>query len=214
MTKRWLPAVLGIAGMFFCAVNTVAAPVLTAVTVSTQSPNPIQPGGTATYTVTSTRTGNGNMDVYLNASGLPAGATAVFVTNKLHYVSSSPTDLSTILNVSTTTAIVPGIYPFTVMGDDGSSHNVKFGAATLVVGGPATSLPQNIVSIDCTQNGDVHLLCTGGAGVAYKVQATTDLGSGLWSDLGTINADLTGSFTFTDYSATNYPMRFYRTSSL
>ena len=211
---KWFPAILGMAGLLFCAVNTVAAPILTAVTVSTQNPNPIQPGDAATYTVTSTRTGNGNMDVYLSTSGLPAGATAAFATNKLHYVSASPTDLSTTLTVSTTAAILPGTYYFTVMGDDGGSHNIKLATATLIVGGQSRSLPQSILSIDCTQQGSMHLLCAGASGQTYKIQATTDLGSGSWTDLGTVNADSSGTFTFTDYSATNYPARFYRTSSL
>src|SRR5258706_5065710 len=148
MSKQWLSAALGVAGMLFYAATATAAPILTAVIVSTQAPNPIQPGGAASYTVTSMRSGNGNMDVYLSALGLPAGATAVFATNRLHYVSSSPTALSTTLTVSTTAAILPGTYHFTVMGDDGSSHNIQTANATLIVGGAAISLPQNIVSID------------------------------------------------------------------
>ena len=212
--KHWLQAALGVAGIFFCAFNTVAAPVLTAVTVGTQNPNPIQPGGNASYAVTANRTGNGNMDVYFSASGLPAGATASFTPSMLTFGGSTPMALTTTLTVFTTASIAPGTYTFTITGDDGDSHNIQTCTATLIVGGASRSLPQSIVAIDCSQEGYMHLTCTGGAGQFYKIQAATDLGSGVWTDLATVNADLTGTFAYTDYSATNYPIRFYRTSSL
>jgi hypothetical protein len=212
--KHWLPVVIGVAGIFFCAFNTVAAPVLTAVTVGAQNPNPIQPGGNASYAVTATRTGNGNMDVYFSASGLPTGATASFTPSMLTFGGSTPMALTTALTVFTTSSIAPGTYNFTITGTDGSSHNLQTCNATLIVGGTARSLPQSIVAIDCTQEGFMHLTCTGGAGQSYKIQATTDLGSGVWTDLATVNADMTGLFAYTDLSATNYPVRFYRTSSL
>jgi hypothetical protein len=54
----------------------------------------------------------------------------------------------------------------------------------------------------------------GTPGFTYLIEATADLKPPVtWAILGTNAADtLTGSFSFTDQSATNYSSRFYRTS--
>ncbi len=57
--------------------NALAAdPIMTSLTSGAQAPVQICGGDTATYPLTITRTNNGNMEIYLTASGLPAGATA------------------------------------------------------------------------------------------------------------------------------------------
>src|SRR6266446_5641129 len=114
--------------LVFCVMwarNGLASPVLTSVAVGPQSPGPIVPGGTAAFTVTVSRIGSGNIDVYLTISGLPAGATASFSPGMVHFTGPSPIADISALTVSTTTSTPRGIYPFTVTGDDGASHNLK-----------------------------------------------------------------------------------------
>ncbi|MGH7951699.1 MAG: hypothetical protein ACREFE_07240 [Limisphaerales bacterium] len=54
-----------------------------------------------------------------------------------------------------------------------------------------------------------HLACAGLVGHAYEIQATTNLID--WAVIAIRTVDSSGSFEFTDYDATNYPARFYRT---
>src|SRR2546428_13752980 len=70
--------------------NALAAPVLTSVSAGPQAPDPVFPGSNATYVVTVNRTGNGNMDVYLSVSGLPAGVGAAFSPNPDHFTRGTP----------------------------------------------------------------------------------------------------------------------------
>src|SRR5260370_31745134 len=70
--------------------NALAAPVLTSVSAGPQAPDPVFPGSNATYVVTVNRTGNGNMDVYLSVSGLPAGVGAAFSPNPVDFTRSTP----------------------------------------------------------------------------------------------------------------------------
>src|SRR5436190_10707791 len=78
-----LGALVGLSG------NLQAAPILTSVSAGTQAQDPVAPGSNATYVVTVTRTGNGNIDVYLSADGLPPGATATFSPNPVRFTGST-----------------------------------------------------------------------------------------------------------------------------
>src|SRR5690242_4678181 len=73
-----LLAALGLAGVLAVPQARSAASVLTSVSVGEQVLGVINPGGTATFPVTVTRTGAGLLDVVLSVSDLPAGATATF----------------------------------------------------------------------------------------------------------------------------------------
>jgi hypothetical protein len=81
-------------------------------------------GGTASYTITITRSGGFNSPVNFSISGLPSGASGGFSPN--------PTTTSSVLTVSVTSSVARGSYTFTVTGAGGSptvTHTVQ---ATLV----------------------------------------------------------------------------------
>jgi hypothetical protein len=82
-------------------------------------------GGSASYTVTVSRTGGFADPVTLSATGLPAGSTATFTPN--------PADSST-LTVATSSATPAGTYPLTITGTAaGTAHSTS---STLVVTQP------------------------------------------------------------------------------
>jgi hypothetical protein len=58
-------------------------------------------------------------------------------------------------------------------------------------------------------DGTISLTSTGVVGVAYSIQAATNLG-GVWTTLVTAGADSNGLVNFVDQGGTNYPSRFYR----
>jgi hypothetical protein len=188
----------------------LAAPVLTSVAVSAQSPASIMAGASATYTVTVTRTNNGNLDVFLSVSGLPAGATPTFSPGTVHFTGPGPVQETSTLTISTLASVPNGVYPFTLVGTDGSSFNYKTAQGTLVVGDGMTAM--SIVS--CSMQGDsgFTLTCAGGPNEKCLIQATTDLSSpNSWITIGTNTSGADGRFSFIDADAKNYPARFYRT---
>src|SRR5258708_7398659 len=128
-----------LASGILCASNALAAPVLSAVAVGPQLPSPINPGQSASYTVTVSRVGNGNIDVYLTIAGLPAGATASFSPSPVHFTGPLPLSETSTLTISTSDYTPLGIYHFTVTGDDSSIQNVKIAASGLTTRlGPAS----------------------------------------------------------------------------
>jgi hypothetical protein len=80
-------------------------------------------GGTATYTVTITRTGGFSSTVQLSVSGLPSGTTGSFSPNP------ATTSSTLTLNVSSSTA--KGSYTFTVSGTGGTPALTRTATATL-----------------------------------------------------------------------------------
>jgi hypothetical protein len=99
------------------------------------------------------------------------------------------------------------------------------GNYTLAISSPYGSVTSSIVTLTVfvrpsismivpQPDGSVTLNCSGGAGDTYLVQATTDLTMPTaWQTLSTNIADANGTWQFTDTSATNFPMRFYRCST-
>src|SRR5882762_6054356 len=80
----------------------LASPVFDSVAVGPQAPGPINPGESATFTVTVTRIGSGNIDIYLTISGLPAGAAPSFSPGMVHFTGPSPLSGTSALTISTT----------------------------------------------------------------------------------------------------------------
>jgi Bacterial Ig-like domain (group 3)/MBG domain (YGX type)/Kelch motif len=113
------------------------------VSVAAQSPNPVSPGGTATYNpVTVTFGGNsqiGGCNANLSATGLPAGATPTFTPSSVSgNTGDSP---SSILTISTTAGLLPNTYNFTVTatGNGCNQSGSASTSATLVVVKPSTT---------------------------------------------------------------------------
>lgn len=97
---------------------------------ATPASRTINPGASAAYTATVTPANGFTGAVTFSVTGLPAGATAAFSP------ASVTTSGSMTLNVSTSTAIVPGTYPLTIRGTSGP--RVRTVNVTLVVRGDFT----------------------------------------------------------------------------
>jgi hypothetical protein len=61
--------------------------------------------------------------------------------------------------------------------------------------------------------GCASLTCSGIPNSTYLIQATTNLAAPTWTTIATATAGSNGLFNFTDPDSTNYPCRFYRTST-
>lgn len=81
-------------------------------------------GGTATYTVTITRTGGFNSAVTLSISGLPSGATGSFTPNPASGASST-------LTVTVNASVPRGTYLFTVTGNGGNPTLTRTATASV-----------------------------------------------------------------------------------
>jgi len=88
------------------------------IAVGAQTPPSISPGGSATYDISLSLNGSGSLDVFLSASGLPAGATPAFNPSPVNCTglgkSCTGTATDSTLTISTTGSVAPGAYPFTV----------------------------------------------------------------------------------------------------
>src|SRR5262249_41743843 len=89
--------------------------------LGTQIPNPVTPGNSATYGTVANNSvqvrfnGNGTCTVNLNATGLPAGATAAFAPSSLNATGTQ--SLFSLLTINTTVATPSGTFSFTVRAD-------------------------------------------------------------------------------------------------
>jgi len=184
--------------------NALAAdPIMTSLTSGAQAPVQIWGGDTATYPLTITRTNNGNMEIYLTASGLPAGATASFSPYPVVFTGGTPSAMAT-LQLSTAKGMPLGVSSLSVIGTDGASHNSITNTFNLDVTMCSAGVAQMANGCMC-----LAFSCTPGQN--YFVQATTNLTSPVWTTLST-NNPVTNLLVFTDMDSTNYPMRFYRLS--
>jgi hypothetical protein len=87
-------------------------------TVGAQTPSPVSAGNPATYSVTVSFSGNGTCDALLSATGLPTGASASFAPlpsgNPANTITSTGSNVTTTLTVSTTAGMTPGTTTFTI----------------------------------------------------------------------------------------------------
>jgi len=194
-----------------CATRALAGSSIGSVSVGSQSPTLVTPGSNATYTVTVTRAGTGNLDVYLTITNLPAGVSASFAPSMVHFAGGPSTGFAT-LTLATTAGVVPGTYNFTVTGRDGGSGNFKTADGVLVVGSDPNlilSQPPRL-AIQKLPQGSAQITCIGSPGYSYQIQATTDLANPSWTIIGNGTADQTGACIFADTDANLYSQRFYR----
>jgi hypothetical protein len=133
--RFYLTAVGSVSGIQ--AQNTFTDSKPNTVTVSTQAPNPVAPGVSATYTVTVNFNGNGSSCTsplsIQTPSSLPAGASPTFAPSSL---TSTGGNATSTLTISTTNATPPGSFPFTVLAANGGGScqsGTATGNGTLVV---------------------------------------------------------------------------------
>jgi len=191
--------------------NLSAASVLSSVAISAQTPSAVAPGSNATFIVTVSRTDNGNLDAYLSASGLPAGATASFSPAMVHFTGSTPTSGTSTLTISTDGSLATCSNSFNVTATDGASFNKKSCTSSMMLS--CSAKPQSIFTCGVLADGSFQFVCNGSPNQPCLIQATTNLTAPAWSTIGTNTADGSGIMSFIDADAKNYPARFYRTSA-
>jgi hypothetical protein len=180
-----------------------AAPVLTGVAVGTQTPEPVCQASNATYTVTVTRTGGGNLDVYLAAHILPAGAKAVFSPNLVHFTGSAVMSATATLVVSTTEATPPGANSFSVTAQDGGSPNLVSNTAVLDVRMRCAGVARMAAGWMCVAlNAPTNQMCC--------LQATTNLAFPNWTTLCVTNSGTNSLLVYADKDSAKFSCRFYR----
>ena len=207
-----LTTIIAITGLilFLNQRETTAASVLSSVSISAQTNGPIIPGATAYYSVTVSRTDNGNLDVYLSVSGLPAGATGYFSPAMVHFTGSTPSSGTTTLAISTDSSVTGCSNLFSVTGTDGGSFNIKTCTGALLLS-CAPAIPA-VLTGNVMPGGEFQLLCNGSPNQTCVIQATTNLCAPNWINIGTNTSDGNGILHFIDGDAKNYPARFYRTA--
>jgi hypothetical protein len=89
-----------------------------------------------------------------------------------------------------------------------------YGSVTSAAASLSVILPPAGMGTGVSRNpdGSMTVSFVGALGAAYWVQATTNVVSGTWVTLGTNTPGDDGTWSFTDLEASNYPLRFYRTS--
>ena len=95
----------------------------------------------------------------------------------------------------------------------GSPFQIGYSGATgndIVLTQLAVSAASSFSSIAKLGNGNFQLNGLGTSNLTFHVQASTNLATTNWVSLGTTTANAHGGFNFTDSSATNYLVRFYR----
>jgi hypothetical protein len=180
----------------------MADPLMSSLQIGLQAPDPVSPGGSASYAITITKTNSGPMVINLSALDLPSGATASFSPNPINFAKNATSATST-LSVSTTNTLPLGHYPFRVVAQDGGSHNTLTNTSMLDVGLRSACLVQMTNGCWCytfpTQPGQ-----------NYLVQATTNLCAPSWTTLCTTNSGNNNLLVFMDTDKSFYSCRFYR----
>jgi hypothetical protein len=179
-----------------------ADPFMTSLPVGPQTPDPIARGGTATYSITVTKTNSGGIDAYLTIPDLPQGATASFSPNPIKLSSGSTTGTAT-LTVSTTGDIAPGPHTFSVVATDGGSHNTLTNTATLDVALNAPGLVR-------LSDGSWCFAFATEPGKTYSIQASASCLAPDWTTLCTTNCGTNNLTVFIDRDKSTCPSRFYR----
>jgi hypothetical protein len=200
-------ASLGLAGLL-AVPQARASSTLASVSVGEQTVGAINPGGTATFPVTVTRTGAGRLDVDLSISGLPAGATATFSPDELTFTGNKPDSLTSTLTITIPASLPLGCSSFTVTASeerhDNHGHNKKTAARQMYVG-------VGHICLTTTPNGTVTVGCAGKPGDVMVLQTTTNLTTASWTTIATNVTDASGWSTWPALDMTNCPCRFFRT---
>ncbi len=183
--RVWLAALLSVwAQAANAAVDTV--------TIGPQS-GTNAPGGTVTYLITVTGSGGANV-TFAITNLLPEGVTASFDPNPVDPPGGGPWTTNCILTITTTAAVLPGNYPFSVKATPRSGGSAPTGSSTLVVSIPTTtSLSSSLNSI--AYGGAVTFTATVTAAGGGIPTGTVTFLDGGWS-LGTAALDGSGQAAF------------------
>lgn len=148
---------------------------------------------------------------------VPAGSNAVFIGSArgvgslIYQWLKNGTNLLTGGNVSGATTNMLVISP-AALGDVGSYQFVvtnNYGSATSSIATITVALPPSIGTGVVNPNGSLGLSLSGTPGYTCVLLASTNLST--WLPIATNVLDAKGSWQFADLTATNSPLRFYRT---
>jgi hypothetical protein len=206
-----LLACLGLAGLLVVP-QARSSSTLTSVNVGEQVIGVINPGGTATFPVTVTRTGAGRLDVSLSISGLPAGATATFSPNELTFTGNQPDSQTSTLTITTPASLPLGCCCFSVTASE-DDHDRSKKTTTKKTTTTTNQMYVGVghVCLTTLPNRTVRIGCAGQPGEVLLLQTTTCLATPSWTTIATNATDASGWFTWHDLDATNCPSHFYRT---
>jgi hypothetical protein len=202
MTKQYSSLVV-LALVLLCPGAHAADPLVTSIQIGPQTPDPIAPGGTATYSITVTKSNTSPMNLNLSIPDLPPEASASFFPNPLNLSSAATAGTATV-TISTTSAIAPGSHPFSVVAQDGQSHVTGTNSATLDVASGAPGLIQ-------LSDGSWCFTFATEPGKAYDIQASTNFPAPVWTTLCTTNSGTNNLMVFINRDVAKCPCRFYRT---
>ncbi|HXC99028.1 MAG TPA: immunoglobulin domain-containing protein, partial [Verrucomicrobiae bacterium] len=119
----------------------------------------------------------------------------------------------------TVTLSGPSIYYFPPAGltnADAFNYTISDGhcdgtaVGTVLVNVRTDTNPASRVTIVQVGDGSVQVIFDGMPGVAYRVQGTDTLSPTDWQDVTTLTADQYGTYIYTDWPATNGPVRYFR----
>lgn len=181
-------------------------------TVGSQIPATITPGGTATFALTISVNALGLIEQSLIVSNLPPGTTASISDVATVHDGNHSASRTATLTITTSASTPSGTYVFTVLRRNQNGANQVNTTGTLVIGAtaPGSALPPTILSIQMLPDHTAQIVCSGSTGGTYWLQATTCLCPPSWSTIATQSADAHGLLTFIDADTTLYPIRFYR----
>ncbi|MDT4934298.1 MAG: acid phosphatase type 7 [Pseudonocardiales bacterium] len=172
---------------------TVTAPVIDdfAMSAAPTSVTATQGGTSGSSTITTTLTSGNPQQVTLSASGLPAGAAAVFSPAAVTSAGGSST-----MTITTTASTPPGTFPLTVTGTGSTTHGVAVtftvitGATPLLVQAAAGTATSTVTSLSATFGAPTasgHLLVLSAsvyAGATNHLTAVTDSAGNTWTRVG------------------------------
>jgi len=114
-------------------------------------------GGSTTFTATATPIASYAGEVTWSTSGLPSDATAIF-----NPITGSSTSYSSTLNVSTSTSLAPGSYPFTISATDGTLTHAT--ALELIVNALCQIPIASAQSLSISANSSTNVVLSGTLG--------------------------------------------------
>lgn len=207
MKSQPVLVVFGVITVVFASSHRVEAdPELTSVTLGQQTPSAVCRGGIATNIISVTRTGSGDMEVYLTAADLPAGTKAAFSPNPIRFKGNLQSSDASLLLI-TASGTPPGDNLFRVIATDGQSHHTLTNSSILDV----TMCSPGAAPM---ANGMMCLAFTCLPGQDYRVEAATNLAPPIsWTALCTTNAGTNCLLIFVDGDSINFATRFYRMPS-
>ena len=185
---------------------------LASLSITSLWPTNSNPGNVLLYDVAVERAGQGMLSVDFSSAGLPEGCSVSFVRDPARFTGRNPKFMHFLMVVTCNPLVPTDSFAFTVTGaarrESITVTNVVSGWSSL----RTTSSAPTIVSLDLIEGGNVELRGLGGIGESYQIEATTDLGSPSWTNLGSCTTDANGRFIFFHLGAETQstPMRFYR----